>query len=112
VIERVMDFVATELGLDPVKVRLKNMPESTEFPFKTATGLLYDSGNYQAALEKAQGSPSGRSSSRSETRRGRRAGSSGSAFLPTLRYARWVLLRPWLRADGNGVASGSRSLGK
>jgi carbon-monoxide dehydrogenase large subunit len=54
VIERVMDFVATELGLDPVKVRLKNMPESTEFPFKTATGLLYDSGNYQAALEKAQ----------------------------------------------------------
>ncbi len=54
VIERVMDFVATELGLDPVQVRLKNMPESTEFPFKTATGLLYDSGNYQAALEKAQ----------------------------------------------------------
>jgi carbon-monoxide dehydrogenase large subunit len=54
VIERVMDFVATELGLDPVQVRLKNMPESMEFPFKTATGLLYDSGNYQAALEKAQ----------------------------------------------------------
>jgi len=54
VIERIMDFVATELGLDPVQVRLKNMPESTEFPFKTATGLLYDSGNYQAALDKAQ----------------------------------------------------------
>jgi carbon-monoxide dehydrogenase large subunit len=54
VIERVMDFVATELGLDPMQVRLKNMPKSTEFPFKTATGLLYDSGNYQAALEKAQ----------------------------------------------------------
>jgi len=54
VIERVMDFVATELGLDPVQVRLKNMPKSTEFPFKTATGLLYDSGNYQAALQKAQ----------------------------------------------------------
>jgi carbon-monoxide dehydrogenase large subunit len=53
-IERIMDLVARELGLDPVEVRLKNMPESTEFPFKTATGLLYDSGNYQAALEKAQ----------------------------------------------------------
>ena len=53
-IERIMDLVASELGLDPVEVRLKNMPESTEFPFKTATGLLYDSGNYQAALEKAQ----------------------------------------------------------
>ena len=53
-IERVMDLVASELGLDPVEVRLKNMPESTEFPFTTATGLLYDSGNYQDALEKAQ----------------------------------------------------------
>lgn len=54
VIERIMDLVADELGLDPVHVRLKNMPESTEFPFTTATGLMYDSGNYQAALKKAQ----------------------------------------------------------
>ena len=53
-IERLMDLVASELGLDPVEVRLKNMPESTEFPFTTATGLMYDSGNYQAALKKAQ----------------------------------------------------------
>jgi len=53
-IERLMDLVASELGLDPVEVRLKNMPESTEFPLTTATGLLYDSGNYQHALEKAQ----------------------------------------------------------
>jgi aerobic carbon-monoxide dehydrogenase large subunit len=53
-IERVMDLVARELGLDPVQVRLKNMPESNEFPFQTATGLQYDSGNYQAALNKAQ----------------------------------------------------------
>jgi carbon-monoxide dehydrogenase large subunit len=54
IIERVMDFVASELGLDPVEVRLKNMPASTEFPFTTVTGLLYDSGNYQDALKKAQ----------------------------------------------------------
>ena len=53
-IERVMDFVAAELGLDPVAVRLKNMPKPSEFPFKTVTGQVYDSGNYQAALKKAQ----------------------------------------------------------
>ena len=54
IIERIMDLVAAELGLDPVQVRLKNMPKPAEFPFKTVTGQLYDSGNYQAALKKAQ----------------------------------------------------------
>src|SRR5260221_14649703 len=49
-----MDLVASELGLDPVQVRLKNMPEPSEFPFQTATGLQYDSGNYQAAFNKAR----------------------------------------------------------
>jgi carbon-monoxide dehydrogenase large subunit len=53
IIERIMDLVASELDLDPVQVRLKNMPEPTEFPFQTATGLQYDTGNYQAALNKA-----------------------------------------------------------
>ncbi len=54
VIERVMDLIALELNLDPVKVRLKNFPKPTEFPFQTPTGLTYDSGNYQGALKKAQ----------------------------------------------------------
>src|SRR6266478_6949923 len=49
-----MDLVASELGLDPVQVPLKKMPETTEFPFQTATGLQYDSGNYQAAFNKAR----------------------------------------------------------
>jgi aerobic carbon-monoxide dehydrogenase large subunit len=53
VIERLMDRIAQELKLDPVKVRQKNFPEPKEFPFKTATGLAYDSGNYQLALTKA-----------------------------------------------------------
>ena len=54
VIERVMDYVATELGMDRLEVRLKNMPQPSEFPFTTITGLQYDSGNYQAALDKAK----------------------------------------------------------
>ncbi|MGE5303484.1 MAG: glyceraldehyde dehydrogenase subunit alpha [Alphaproteobacteria bacterium] len=53
VIERLMDRVAQELKIDPVKVRQKNFPQPKEFPFKTATGLNYDSGNYQLALNKA-----------------------------------------------------------
>ena len=53
VIERAMDLVAAELGMDPVEVRRKNFPKPSEFPFKTATGLFYDSGNYEMALDKA-----------------------------------------------------------
>ncbi|MEK7210005.1 MAG: xanthine dehydrogenase family protein molybdopterin-binding subunit, partial [Candidatus Binatota bacterium] len=53
VVERMMDRAARELGMDPVEIRRKNFPKPKEFPFKTATGLLYDSGNYQAALDKA-----------------------------------------------------------
>lgn len=52
VVERIMDRVARELGLDPVKLRKKNFPKPKEFPFATATGLMYDSGNYQGALNK------------------------------------------------------------
>src|SRR5881409_2246996 len=54
VIERLMDLIAGEMRLDPVAIRLKNFPKPTEFPFRTLTGLTYDSGNYQGALKKAQ----------------------------------------------------------
>jgi carbon-monoxide dehydrogenase large subunit len=53
VVERVMDIVAAELKMDPVEVRRKNFPRANEFPFHTATGLDYDSGDYEAALDKA-----------------------------------------------------------
>ena len=53
VVERVMDVIAQELNLDPVEVRRQNFPQASEFPFHTATGLEYDSGDYAAALDKA-----------------------------------------------------------
>jgi carbon-monoxide dehydrogenase large subunit len=54
-IERMIDLLARELGLDPVDVRRKNLIPADAFPFTTSTGLTYDSGNYVAALEKALG---------------------------------------------------------
>jgi len=53
VVERAVDLVAAELGMDTVDVRRKNFPAPNEFPFKTATGLFYDSGDYESALNKA-----------------------------------------------------------
>jgi Aerobic-type carbon monoxide dehydrogenase, large subunit CoxL/CutL homologs len=52
-VERAMDFVARELKRDPVEIRLLNFVQPEQFPHKMATGALYDSGNYSAALEKA-----------------------------------------------------------
>jgi len=53
-IERLMDLVANELGIDRIALRLKHFPQPTEFPFDTPPGLQYDSGNYQGALAKAK----------------------------------------------------------
>jgi aerobic carbon-monoxide dehydrogenase large subunit len=52
-IERIMDELAAELGLDPMEVRRRNWIKHEEFPFTTVAGLEYDSGNYEAATDKA-----------------------------------------------------------
>ncbi len=52
-IERVVDLVAREVGKDPADVRWQNFPKPEEFPWKTATGNTYDSGNYQLSLRTA-----------------------------------------------------------
>ena len=53
-IERMMDELAAELGVDPFVVREKNWIKHEEFPFTTVAGLEYDSGNYEAATAKAK----------------------------------------------------------
>src|SRR2546427_3145898 len=51
--ERMMDLLADKVGLDPVEVRRKNLIGAESFPYTTPTGGLYDSGDYQATLDKA-----------------------------------------------------------
>lgn len=58
VLERLMDQIALELGLDPVAVRRCNLIGADEFPYDTGIRLpgravIYDSGDYSACLEKA-----------------------------------------------------------
>ena len=52
-IERMTDVLAQELKADPAELRLKNFIPSEKFPYKSALGWQYDSGNYSAALKKA-----------------------------------------------------------
>lgn len=52
-LERTMDLAARRLGLDPAEIRRRNLIASDEFPYRTPFGGVYDSGNYQAVLERA-----------------------------------------------------------
>jgi carbon-monoxide dehydrogenase large subunit len=53
-IERLLDDLAAELGMDPLELRERNWIKHEEFPFTTIAGLTYDSGNYEAATETAK----------------------------------------------------------
>jgi len=53
-IERIMDDLAAELGMDPLELRARNWIRHEEFPYTTISTLVYDSGNYEAATEKAK----------------------------------------------------------
>ncbi|SFA90566.1 carbon-monoxide dehydrogenase large subunit [Amycolatopsis marina] len=53
-IERMMDELAAELGMDPMEVREKNWIKHEEFPYTTVSTLTYDSGNYEAATARAK----------------------------------------------------------
>ncbi len=50
-VERLVDALADEIGVDPAELRRRNF--ISEFPYTSATGLSYDSGDYGKALDKA-----------------------------------------------------------
>jgi 2-furoyl-CoA dehydrogenase large subunit len=51
--ERMMDLLAAKLGIDPVEIRRKNLIGREAFPYRTPTGGLYDSGDYQTTFDRA-----------------------------------------------------------
>ena len=55
VVERMLDVFAAEIGMDPAEVRRKNLIPAFEDGHEVATGVIYDSGDYEAALDKALG---------------------------------------------------------
>src|SRR5206468_4801298 len=52
-IERAMDILAQKLGMDPAELRLKNFIKPEQFPYHSALGWEYDSGDYATAMRKA-----------------------------------------------------------
>lgn len=52
-IERAMDILAQKLGMDPADLRMKNFVKPEQFPYQSALGWEYDSGDYHTAMQKA-----------------------------------------------------------
>ncbi len=51
-LERVIDKAARELGVDPVELRRKNFIKPDQFPYQTPVAVVYDTGNYDATMDK------------------------------------------------------------
>ncbi|MHB1885271.1 MAG: xanthine dehydrogenase family protein molybdopterin-binding subunit, partial [Acidimicrobiales bacterium] len=52
-IERAIDALAAEVGVDPVEIRRRNFIREEQFPYASVAGLVYDTGRYALALDKA-----------------------------------------------------------
>jgi len=52
-VERMVDCLACELGVDPAELRLANLIRADQFPYECKTGWVYDSGDYERTLRKA-----------------------------------------------------------
>ena len=52
-LERLVDVAAADMGLDPVEIRRRNFIPVDAFPYQTPVVQCYDSGDYNAALDKA-----------------------------------------------------------
>ena len=89
-IELMMDQLADELGMDRLELRRKNFIPKDEFPYETALGIVYDSGDYQGTLDKLlehfdlDGVPP-----RAGEAARARASTAASASRPTSRSAAW-----------------------
>jgi carbon-monoxide dehydrogenase large subunit len=53
IMERLLDLAAAELGIDRIEIRRRNLVLASAMPYRTALGLLYDSGDYPEAMDRA-----------------------------------------------------------
>ena len=53
VAERLMDMGARALGIDPLEIRRRNVVQSDEFPYRTASGIIWDNAGFVECLEAA-----------------------------------------------------------
>ena len=113
-IERMMDELAAEVGVDPLEIRERNWITHEEFPFTTVAGLEYDSGNYEAGHRAGQGVLRLRRAARGAegAARARETGcSSASASRPSPRCAASRRAGCWAASTTAPAAGSTRACG-
>jgi aerobic carbon-monoxide dehydrogenase large subunit len=104
IIERAMDLVAQELNMDPAALREKNFPSPKDFPLALATGVTYDTANYQKTLKKVL-KAAGYSKLRKEQERLRKKGKYLGIGLST--YVEICAMGPSSRMPAGGWEAGT-----
>lgn len=109
-LERMMDIIAKSLQLDPAEVRSRNFIPKTSFPYQTAFGCLYESGDYERALRLALetiGYDQFRQRQLTERSRGRRIGIGMACVVEpaVTNLARNFLLNPKVSVSGGAEAA-------
>ena len=97
--ERLVDLVALELGLDPAEVRRRNFVPNDRFPYTTPTGLTYDSGNFEGCFQRTLAMLDYEG-----LRRRQREGWQKGVYLG-------IGFSSYVELGGGGVAAGSQGLG-
>lgn len=109
-LERMMDLTAKKLGIDPAEIRFRNFITKTEFPYQTAFGCLYETGDYQHTLQLALetvGYEEFRKQQKLDRSRGRRIGIGIAAVVEpaVTNLARNFLLNPKVSVSGGTEAA-------
>jgi carbon-monoxide dehydrogenase large subunit len=105
-IERAMDLLARQVGVDPAEIRRRNFIAADKFPYNSPAGLVYDSGDYQRAMDKCL-DLAGYSDLRAEQDRRRRAGDTRQLGLGLSSYFEMCGLAPSrVLASLNFIAGG------
>ena len=52
-LERIVQVAADDMGIDPAEIRRRNFIQPDQFPYQTPVALIYDTGDYEASLNKA-----------------------------------------------------------
>jgi aerobic carbon-monoxide dehydrogenase large subunit len=107
-LERVIDRIAGELGLDPAEVRRVNMVGADRFPYASAGGYTFDSGDYPRALDRLlelSGYAELRRTQDQMRRQGRYLGIGLGAYVEACGFEEWEAGRVTVHPDGSVTAS-------